>query len=403
MRGDMRHVRFGFAILAAIAGTAHAQLRYDFSEVTRLAAGAVLGQNVATPLPGFELLLMKDGTVVYDESFGRWNNGDVAACDSATKTLSGATIMSLTDRSASPFSLNTRLVQYVPAFSGAKAAITVRQCFSHASGLADSTAESDPTITLQQAAIQIAAAPLQYLPGTVFNYGGTSMQAAGAAAEVAAGQQWDAVFDQRIAGPLGLTHTRYVLTSPDNPRIAGGCESTASEFASFMEMLRAGGVHDGARILSVSAVTQMFTRQTPVNIPIAGSPTNSSDYGVGVWLDQRDTQGRLVGALAAGARGFSSWIDFDDGMVGCLATDLTSYQNVSGLLALLRDAAQRAARVGPLCAADFNRDGGIDGADVDAFFRAWERGGDNADVNEDGGTDFQDVDIFFQVWENGGC
>lgn len=55
------------------------------------------------------------------------------------------------------------------------------------------------------------------------------------------------------------------------------------------------------------------------------------------------------------------------------------------------------------CAADFNQDGGVDGADVDAFFATWEEGSVAADVNEDGGIDGADVGAFFEVWEAGGC
>lgn len=55
------------------------------------------------------------------------------------------------------------------------------------------------------------------------------------------------------------------------------------------------------------------------------------------------------------------------------------------------------------CPADFNQDGGVDGADVDAFFMAWEAGDSAADVNLDGGVDGADVDTFFMAWEAGGC
>lgn len=57
----------------------------------------------------------------------------------------------------------------------------------------------------------------------------------------------------------------------------------------------------------------------------------------------------------------------------------------------------------PPCFADFNQDGGIDGADVDAFFASWEAGREDADVNQDGGIDGADVDTFFGAWEQGGC
>jgi hypothetical protein len=54
------------------------------------------------------------------------------------------------------------------------------------------------------------------------------------------------------------------------------------------------------------------------------------------------------------------------------------------------------------CPADFNLDGGVDGADVDAFFGQWVDGADAADFNADGGVDGSDVDAFFDRWV-GGC
>ena len=55
------------------------------------------------------------------------------------------------------------------------------------------------------------------------------------------------------------------------------------------------------------------------------------------------------------------------------------------------------------CSADFNRDGGVDGADVEAFFLAWQAGTAAADVNRDGGVDGADVETFFVAWQAGGC
>jgi hypothetical protein len=57
----------------------------------------------------------------------------------------------------------------------------------------------------------------------------------------------------------------------------------------------------------------------------------------------------------------------------------------------------------PLCPADFNQDGGIDGQDVEAFFTTWEAGDAAADVNADGGVDGGDIETFFVFWEAGGC
>jgi FG-GAP repeat len=57
----------------------------------------------------------------------------------------------------------------------------------------------------------------------------------------------------------------------------------------------------------------------------------------------------------------------------------------------------------PWCAADFNRDGGVDGADIEAFFDAWTIGDPIADVNLDGGVDGADLEAFFTLWMAGGC
>jgi CubicO group peptidase (beta-lactamase class C family) len=400
--------------LAAIAtictaGLARAQT-YDFTAVDALAQGAINGVNVDTPIPGFDLRILHLGEVVFHRSYGAWSINRVANADSATKTLSGALIMSLVDSSPSPFSLDTRISDLMPEFTGAGQFMTIRQCFSHTAGCGNSSAISNPTLTLRQAATEIASDTLDFFPGTTFSYGGVSMHAAGAAAEIAGGQPWNALFAQRITGPLNMPATRFVLTTPANPRIAGGCESNAEEFGRFMEMLRQGGVHNGTRLLTVGAVSQMFTRQTAPNVVIANTPLEgSADYGVGVWLDERTEDGRLIGALAAGARGFSSWIDFDDDLVGVLSTDLSVSQNVRQVLGLIRNEAALAARRATACNADFNNDGdtGTD-ADIEAFFRCiggfccLPCGSPDIDADGDVGTD-ADIEAFFRVLGGGNC
>lgn len=55
------------------------------------------------------------------------------------------------------------------------------------------------------------------------------------------------------------------------------------------------------------------------------------------------------------------------------------------------------------CVGDFNQDGGIDGADVEAFFASWTVGDPSADVNVDGGVDGADVEVFFVRWAASEC
>jgi hypothetical protein len=62
-----------------------------------------------------------------------------------------------------------------------------------------------------------------------------------------------------------------------------------------------------------------------------------------------------------------------------------------------------ACESGVPCPADFNQDGGVDGADIESFFVTWEAGSTDADVNQDGGIDGADIETFFVAWEAGGC
>ena len=57
----------------------------------------------------------------------------------------------------------------------------------------------------------------------------------------------------------------------------------------------------------------------------------------------------------------------------------------------------------PACPADFDDNGGIDGADLAQFFYAYEEGSECADVDRNGGIDGADLANFFFVYEQGGC
>jgi hypothetical protein len=57
----------------------------------------------------------------------------------------------------------------------------------------------------------------------------------------------------------------------------------------------------------------------------------------------------------------------------------------------------------PACPADFDQDGGVTGADVEAFFLAFESGDACGDTDLDGGVTGADVEAFFLAFEAGGC
>jgi CubicO group peptidase (beta-lactamase class C family) len=328
-----------------------------------LAEIAPIAQSLVAAAPAFgsnAVRLEQPAGLVYEQSFGVFSPTTQVAIASATKTLSAAVLMSLVDSGV--LTLDDRVGQWLPEWnSGAKAAITLRMCFTHTSGMqASDPVVMDDTITLRQAAAQIATMPLQYVPGTHFDYGSLSMHVAGAVCEVAAGQSWANLFAQRIAGPLQLVATDYQGFGPTaNPRIDGGARSTLRDYARFCAMLRDDGRWNGAQILSATSVDTMLTAQT-VGLPILGTPhPYSAPYGIGIWIDRRDSQGRTEFATGAGAFGFAGWIDRAHDLSGTFAIaylNQISYPYLERIFAAI-DAAMLPAGLGcvgvptPACAA----------------------------------------------------
>jgi CubicO group peptidase (beta-lactamase class C family) len=301
--------RIATSSLAMLLAThAVAQGCHDLNAVTGVAQellqqSSILGRSCVS--------IEQHGTNVYSQCFGSLADTDVLPIASATKTLSAAVLMTLVDDGL--LALDDRVGQYLPEWNvGAHAQITLRMCFAHTSGLpANHPAVTDTSLTLRQAAAQLAAVPLDSTPGTAFAYGNVSMHVAGAVCEVVTGQPWVTLFAQRIAQPLGMTSTDFgdpaAVTA--NPLIAGGARSNRPDFAAFMSMLRARGVHAGVQVLSAASVDEMLQEQTAGTVMVRNVHPAQVPYGIGIWIERQNSSGETLRAAAAGAFGFTGWVD----------------------------------------------------------------------------------------------
>jgi CubicO group peptidase (beta-lactamase class C family) len=259
------------------------------------------------------LLILKDGQKLQELYAGNYNPNTLRLLASASKWLSAVVIMSLVDDGV--LGLDDPAAKFFPAqYTGQKGTITLRQMFSHTSGLpGDETNDvlSNDTITLQQAAQFIATNNLIAAPGAVFCYGGLSMQLAGACAEVASGQSWSNLVELRLKRPLGLTATTYGNTP--NPRIAGGASSTLYEYATVLQMLLQHGLGGTNRVLSSNAVSVMQQDQTAGALiqcsPYSKYGLGDTRYGIGEWRELVASDGSALQVGSAGAFGFVPWID----------------------------------------------------------------------------------------------
>jgi serine-type D-Ala-D-Ala carboxypeptidase/endopeptidase len=310
----MRSVRwFCFLLLLLLVGAQRAE-SCDFTGIDN-AVEQLMSQRPG--IRGVSVLIVKGNQPVYERYFGTYTPDTVEPIASASKWLSATVIMKLVEEER--IDLDAPVSRYLPQFTGLKGTMTMRQMFSHTSGLpGNSPYVNDRSLTLEEAVNGIAAnTSLLAAPGVQFVYGGVSMQVGGRVAEVVTGELWENLFQSRIAQPLGMTATDYQgLGETLNPMIGGGARSKLHDYARFVQMLKDGGMLEGQRLLSRRSVDQMLRDQTNNAVIVSSPADNVTRYGFGTWREVLDTEGLLVEGTDAGAFGFYAWINFEQDYFG---------------------------------------------------------------------------------------
>jgi CubicO group peptidase (beta-lactamase class C family) len=189
--------------------------------------------------------------------------------------------------------------------------ITIHDVLSHTSGLPYRSALEVPTLDRLPLADRVrsyAMTPLDFEPGTNYQYSNAGINTAARIIEVVTGKSFEQFLDERLFQPLGMTETTFwpneeqaariasaYKPGPNNrglvetkieqlhypltdrtertPMPAGGLFSTAHDLSRFYRMLFNGGELDGRRYLSEKSFTLATTRRTPNGL--------KTDYGYG--------------------------------------------------------------------------------------------------------------------------
>ena len=241
-----------------------------------------------------ELVVLQHGEVVYRRATN--NHGGVGTLEiaSASKWLSAAVIQSMVDEGLISWDEPAGL--HLHYMRDDKAAITLRQLFSHTSGIGlDFPCLSERKRTMDSCAESIVAAPLLHSPGTAFHYGEASMQVGGRVAERISVKFWEDLFQERIARPLGMTSTSFqAAVATANPLVGAGASSIADDYVRFVKMIAAGGKGNGVRVLSRRGVDLMLADQTRgaridstlySGDEILRPGASQNRYGLGNWLE----------------------------------------------------------------------------------------------------------------------
>lgn len=277
-------------------------------------------------LPGAIVLIQQHGRPVYFKLFGvrdvrtqlSMTPDTIFAIHSMTKPITSLAAMMLIDEGK--LALTDPVSKYIPLFAGTKVGmeitksdgsmaldlvppvhpVTIRDLMRHTSGitydyiggkwveLAYKAAKIfEGHFNNREFADRIARLPLARQPGTLWRYG-HSTDVLGSVIEIITRQTLYDALKQRIFDPMGMTNTKFVLTTLDElERMArplpsdqilldaererldhlewqsggGGLLSTITDYQRFSQMLLNGGEFDGKRYLSPAAFKAMTTDQ----------------------------------------------------------------------------------------------------------------------------------------------
>lgn len=295
-------------------------------------------------LPGAVLLIGHEDQVVYRKAYG--NRAEVPSVEamttdtifdlaSLTKVIATTTsLMKLYEQGR--FRLNDKVTDYLPEFQNGKSDITIRQLFTHFSGLAPDV-PLVPVWSGYETGMRLAYTDKpQGPPGVRFVYSDINFELLGELVHRLSGKMLSDYAKQEIFLPLGMKETTFQPPAAWIPRIApterqgkdgpplrgvvhdptarymggvaghAGLFSTADDLSRFCRMMLHGGELDGVRIVSPLTVKKFTEPQTPPDQPIL--------RGLGWDMDSpySTNRGELFPIGSYGHTGFtgtSVWID----------------------------------------------------------------------------------------------
>lgn len=274
-------------------------------------------------LAGGVLRVVRDGQVIHETAVGGYTGSTPLPMASATKWFTSAVVMSLVDDGL--LDLDEPISTYMAAAREpgvVTAATTVRHLMTHTSGVRDVPCIRNSWGSPQDCARTLLRTPLEFPSGEGLAYGNGPWHLLGRLVVEVTGVEFEDLFRQRVATPLGLKASTW--GGGPNPATGGGLVTTVDDYSRFLEMiLGAGTTRDGVEVLSRGAVAEMVTNQVAQFTwrDMSAVITGINGYGLGMWLDEIDDDGRTVIISGNASLGYYPWIDFSTGTYGVLAVN----------------------------------------------------------------------------------
>ena len=299
---------FRTAAVAALLFATPALAQDLTAEQTQKVDAIVADALKSSGVPSASIAIVRDGKIVYARAYGDQGPG-IATGPSAdakyqiasvSKQFTAAALLLLEDEGK--LSLDDKVSKWVPDVTDADK-ITIRQLLSHTSGIQDywpqdySFAAMEKPVTPQGIVDRWAKKPLDFAPGTAWQYSNTGYVVAGMIIEKASGMKLLDYLDAKIFKPLNMhpidqdlavgkgfpqgTH-RFALgpIRPAKPAAAGWLWAAGELAMSASDLAK----WDIARIdRKVLTPEDWAVQETEIRLT-DGAPTH---YGLGVSLGER--------------------------------------------------------------------------------------------------------------------
>ena len=164
-------------------------------------------------IPGMTIGFFKDDyTWIKGFGFADLENKTPAHAESAyrlasvTKSMTGEAIVQLAERGK--LDLDAEIQKYVPDYPAQKWPVTVRNLLTHTGGGQTGSGLGPEHVTPKEVVARISKYPIQYEPGTRYDYQTSGYNLLGAAIENVSGQTFEQYLRENLWLPAGMKDTR---------------------------------------------------------------------------------------------------------------------------------------------------------------------------------------------------
>lgn len=193
--------------------------------------------------PGAAIVVVKDGRTIHRRGYGMANMELGVAIEpdmvfrigSVTKQFTAVAILMLMEEGK--LSLQDEITKFFPDYPTQGQKITVEHLLTHTSGIKSYTNLPEwigtmrKDVSMREMIDLFKDKPMEFAPGTQWNYNNSGFVLLGAIVEKISGQSYADFVEKRIFAPLGMKNSYYDRTARIIPRRVAGYAKTGAEYS----------------------------------------------------------------------------------------------------------------------------------------------------------------------------